>query len=435
MIQSHHGGEYPIWRQLLLGCADRPVSLFMYRLWALFHLVLGYPLIVFPAFYQVFVVGQVVVGYPRITRVIEVIWIIGHICLLAAILGLALGTRPGASRYLRERLEGFMTVATVCDAVTTLLFAMLVGFLNTAPHFVIFTVIVLSRVLYTYRVAAAVTVGVLLTLIVMTVVLLMEPGMALLIPEVNVGFVSSRLQILSTALILTTLISILFLGVNLIVNQRNILQRYLTEQVLNRYLPPKLVEEAELGSLSFDHEPERKVLTVMFADLVGFTALSEKLGADGVGKVINRYLGELSEIAHYHGGTIDKFVGDCIMVFFGAPDPMTPQAQAYRCIEMARNIHERIGELEWEVPLKVRVGIATGEVVVGHFGSSVRSDYTVIGPSVNLAAPLESQCRPGTILVSETTAALIGDALPLGKIGPMALKGVGEEVYAYELGG
>ena len=102
---------------------------------------------------------------------------------------------------------------------------------------------------------------------------------------------------------------------------------------------------------------------------------------------------------------------------------------------MARHIHERIAEIDWEVPLKVRVGIATGEVVVGHFGSSVRSDYTVIGPTVNLAARLETQCKAGCILVSEGTATLIGDTLPLEKTGPMSLKGVGEKVYAYELGG
>ena len=93
--------------------------------------------------------------------------------------------------------------------------------------------------------------------------------------------------------------------------------------------------------------------------------MSEKLGADGVGKVINRYLGELSEIAHYHGGTIDKFVGDCIMVFFGAPDSMTPEAQAYRCVEMGRRIHERVAGDRLGGILKVRVGIATGAVGCG----------------------------------------------------------------------
>ena len=254
-----------------------------------------------------------------------------------------------------------------------------------------------------------------------------------MIPETHAGVVTSRFEIFSTGLLLWSLILALFLGVNFIVNQRNILQRYLTEQVLNRYLPPKLVEEAEQGSLSFDHEPERKVLTVMFADLVGFTALSERLGADGVGKVINRYLGELSDIAHYHG--VVQLINSLVIAswYFRGPRFYDSEAQAYRCVEMARNIHERIAEIEWEVPLKVRVGIATGEVVVGHFGSAVRSDYTVIGPSVNLAARLETQCKPGFILMSEDTAELIGSTLPLRKTEPMALKGVGEDICGYEL--
>ena len=434
MNEAKNAAHYPVWKQFLLGCAERPGSPLLYRVWALFHLFVGYPLVVAPAFYQVFIADKVIPGFPQFMHVAQIVWVGLHILLLLTIVSMAWLTRPGASKEGHQSLPTLTAVAVVCDLVTTLVFALQVGFLNSAPHFVIFTIIVLTRVFYPYRVAAAGTLSVVLTLVLVVSALMMNPELARVIPEAQSNLVSTRGEILSTGLLLLALIVALFVGVNYIVNQRNILQRYLTEQVLNRYLPPKLVEQAEVGSLSFDHEPERKVLTVMFADLVGFTALSEKLGADGVGKVINRYLGELSDIAHYHGGTIDKFVGDCIMVFFGAPDPMTPQAQAYRCIEMARHIHERIAEIDWEIPLKVRVGIATGEVVVGHFGSSVRSDYTVIGPTVNLAARLETQCKAGCILVSEGTATLIGDTLPLEKTGPMSLKGVGEKVYAYELG-
>ena len=248
--------------------------------------------------------------------VVQVIWLGFHCVLLATILLLAWLTRPGA-QVSPTALSTLTAISAACDLVTTLLFALQVGFLNTAPHFVIFTVIVLTRILYPYRVSAAATLSVIVGLVGVTGAFIVQPELSLrIIPESTARMVTSRLEILSTGSILLALIVALFVGVNFIVNQRNILQRYLTEQVLNRYLPPKLVEQAEIGTLSFDHEPERKVLTVMFADLVGFTALSEKLGADGVGKLINRYLGELSEIAHYHGGTIDKFVGDCIMVFF-----------------------------------------------------------------------------------------------------------------------
>ena len=142
------------------------------------------------------------------------------------------------------------------------------GFLNTAPHFVIFTVIVLTRIPISlpgvgrshYECYCWLGWG--------NGSFHLSAELSRIVPESNAGMVTSRLEILSTATILLALILALFVGVNFIVNQRNICKRYLTEQVLNRYLPPKLVEEAEIGTSSFDHEPERKVLTVMFADLV-----------------------------------------------------------------------------------------------------------------------------------------------------------------------
>ena len=120
-----------------------------------------------------------------------------------------------------------------------------------------------------------------------------------------------------------------------------------------------------------------------------------------MGRVIDVFISGVSKLAHYHGGTIDKFIGDCVMIFFGAPDEMTPEAQAYRCAEMARQIQEYVDSAEWGTDLSVRVGISTGEAVVGHFGSEFRSDYTVIGHTVNLAARLESVCPPGSILVGD----------------------------------
>ena len=424
--------HYPILRQIFWSCTERPATSIVYRVWALFHVLVGYPLIIIPAFDDILIQNQVIVGYSALTDLVEALWLALHAALFISILLLLWGTaKPNIERW-RSRLPNIMAVTLFCDLVTTLLFATLVGFLNTAPHFVIFFGLTVARIFFAFRVAFIGLLGAVMTLFLLTTLFLMRPEFAGVVPNLNGYPGGPRDAVLHTGSLLIILIVALFCGVNFIVNQRNILHLYLTEQVLNRYLPQKLVSQAELGELSFDHEPERKVLTIMFADLVGFTALSEKLGSDGVGKIINRYLGELSEIAHYHGGTIDKFVGDCIMVFFGAPDSMTPEAQAYRCVEMARQIHERIDEIDWGHPLKVRVGIATGEVVVGHFGSKMRSDYTVIGPSVNLAARLESQCRPGAILLSKATAELIGESLTLNEVGPLSLKGVGDDIYAFE---
>ena len=425
-------GHYPLWRQLALGCADRPAPTIAYKIWGLGHIFMAYPLIVAPAFYNIWLQDEVVVGHSEFTDVIKTIWGALHILLLLSVASLVWGTRSSQIGAWRSRLPVAMAVAIACDLVTTLLYATLHGFITASPHLILFMVITIARIFYPFRVAAVGLISVSVAIAILAVIFWFRPELAGVIPALGVHEGDPRNLIVLNGLLLIVLNISLFCGVNFIVNQRNILHSYLTEQVLNRYLPQKLVDQAEIGELSFDHEPERKVLTIMFADLVGFTALSEKLGSDGVGKIINRYLGELSEIAHYHGGTIDKFVGDCIMVFFGAPNSMTPEAQAYRCVEMARQIHERIDEIDWGHPLKVRVGIATGEVVVGHFGSKMRSDYTVIGPSVNLAARLESQCRPGAILLSKATAELIGESLTLNEVGPLSLKGVGDGIYAFE---
>ena len=317
--------HYSVWFMLFRGCPERPSSRLAYRIWAVFHLAIAYPVVVFPAFYDVFIQKQIVGGYAQFTNQVTNIWACLHVLLFVSVLLLVWGTRQSQPKEWEERLPSIMTITIVCDLVSTLLFATLFGFLNAAPHFVIFMVLIISRIFYPYRVALVAWLSTLATVLTLTSIFWIWPELAGVVPEKNAYSGTPREAVMHTGLLLVTLISALFCSVNFIVNQRNILQQYLTEQVLNRYLPPKLVEEAERGLLSFDHEPERKVLTVMFADLVGFTALSQKLGADGVGKVINRYLGELSEIAHYHGGTIDKFVGDCIMVFFGAPDSMTLQ--------------------------------------------------------------------------------------------------------------
>jgi class 3 adenylate cyclase len=203
--------------------------------------------------------------------------------------------------------------------------------------------------------------------------------------------------------------------------------------VLHRYLPPSMVSRAAAGELRLDTPPERRVLTVMFTDVVGFTPLTERLGPEVIGRLLNRYLGEIADLAHEHGATIDKFIGDCVMIVFGAPEELAPEEQARRCVVLAAAIHQRITELEMEHPLEARTGINTGEAVVGNFGSRARSDYTVLGPAVNVAARLESASQPGRILMGEATARLLGDEVALEAAGELQLKGVREPVTAFFL--
>jgi class 3 adenylate cyclase len=229
-------------------------------------------------------------------------------------------------------------------------------------------------------------------------------------------------------------ITLAFMLANLSMNQVARLHRYITESVLQRYLPPALVRRAARGELSLDGDPERRIVTIMFTDLVGFTPLSEELGPERLGKVLNRYLSEVSMLAHDHGATVDKFIGDAVMILFGAPDKLPPEEQAERAMHLARAIHEVVQTIDTGVgrTLQARTGVNTGEVVLGSFGSPQRSDYTVLGPAVNIAARLESASRPGRVLLGEATARLLVDA-PLFSAGHLQLKGVPQPVEGFFL--
>ena len=222
-----------------------------------------------------------------------------------------------------------------------------------------------------------------------------------------------------------------FWVVNYAVNQNARLHSYITRSVLQRYLPPALVDKAASGALSLDNPAQRSTLTVMFTDIVGFTALSEKLGPEALGDLLGQLLGEVADLSMKHGATVDKFIGDCVMVVFGAPEPMPPQEQATRCVNLALAIHERIKSVGGSHDLHARTGINTGEVVVGNFGSMARSDYTVLGPTVNVAARLESHSEPDCILIGPKTAEAVRDHFELEAAGPLNLKSVSHPVESF----
>jgi class 3 adenylate cyclase len=198
---------------------------------------------------------------------------------------------------------------------------------------------------------------------------------------------------------------------------------------LDRYLPPQIVERVLLGQGGVLEGRRRVTVTIFFSDLKDFTGLADRLDPDVLSTILNEYLSEMSEIAFRHGGTIDKFIGDAVMVFFGAPMTLPPEEQVDRALRMASEMDRRLGELNvaWsergllEGGFTCRMGIHTGEATVGSFGSRVRAEYTAIGSAVNLAARLESACTPGRILVSAATWAHVGrpeawKATPRGSI-------------------
>jgi adenylate cyclase len=216
------------------------------------------------------------------------------------------------------------------------------------------------------------------------------------------------------------------------------LNSYLTGSVLRRFLPSKLVERAAKGELTLDLRPEPRMITVLFSDIVGFTQLSNTLRARRVAELLNEYLNCMTRCVFDNGGTVDKFMGDAILAIFGAPEELTPNEQVRRAIATARHMYKALDELNacWEAqgvsPVQFRCGIHQGTAVVGMFGGEERSDYTAIGPSVNIAARLQEAAAPGAILISAAVADYFEEE-HLVKESPLQLKGVDETVLTFSV--
>jgi signal transduction histidine kinase/response regulator RpfG family c-di-GMP phosphodiesterase len=218
------------------------------------------------------------------------------------------------------------------------------------------------------------------------------------------------------------------------------LNTYLTESVLGRFLPPSLVKKAAEGNLTLDLRPEPRMITILFSDIIGFTQLSNNLRSRRVAELLNEYLTEMTHAIFENGGTVDKFMGDAILAIFGAPEELSPNEQVKRAIAAARQMYRSLAALNdrWEaqgIPrVQFRCGIHQGTAVVGMFGGPVRSDYTAIGPSVNIAARIQEAAEPSSILVS----AAVADYLELEedtitKFSPLQLKGVDETVLTFSV--
>jgi class 3 adenylate cyclase len=209
---------------------------------------------------------------------------------------------------------------------------------------------------------------------------------------------------------------------------------------LRRYVAPQLADEILRSDADVTLRRERRPITVMFADLRGFTPLVELLEPDVLASILNRYFDEVAKIAFSHGGTIDKFIGDAIMVFFGAPEATGERDQAVKCVAMAVAIQRRVGALGDEfmrlgagAPLEVRIGIASGTATVGSFGASHRSDYTVVGAPVNRAARLEPLAPAGDVLMDEATHDLVAGEYEMEARGEVALKGFAKPARTFRV--
>lgn len=209
---------------------------------------------------------------------------------------------------------------------------------------------------------------------------------------------------------------------------------------LKLFLPHQFVESLVKGDRAPEHDYRRKKLTIFFSDIKGFTRWTDTLEPEEVRDLLNRYISDMSDIATKWRGTIDKFVGDAMMVFFGDPESTDDQDHALRCVRMAMAMQERMRELRakweslgYEEPLHIRVGVNTGYATVGNFGSEHRLNYTALGGAVNLASRLESASAPDKITISHTTYSLIKDEIECEPKGEIEVKGFSEPVKIYEV--
>ncbi|CAN7662764.1 PAS-domain containing protein [Ensifer adhaerens] len=209
---------------------------------------------------------------------------------------------------------------------------------------------------------------------------------------------------------------------------------------LAKYLAPQVYNSIFTGRQDVRIASQRKKLTICFSDIAGFTETTDKMESEDLTQLLNHYLTEMSKIALEHGATIDKYVGDAILMFFGDPETRGVKEDALACVEMALAMQKRMSELAeiWrdigiETPLRCRIGIHTDYCTVGNFGSEDRMDYTIIGGAVNLASRLEQEAPAGAVLISYETFAQVKDTIACVELGHVQIRGIAYPVATYRV--
>ena len=209
---------------------------------------------------------------------------------------------------------------------------------------------------------------------------------------------------------------------------------------LSKYFSPQVYSSIFTGELDVNINTNRKSLTVFFSDIKGFTTITEKLEPEILTELITYYLTEMTNIAIEYGGTVDKYIGDAIMIFFGDPKTDGITKDAVSCVAMALKMKRKLKAIrkKWESfglteSLDVRMGIHTDVCTVGNFGSEDRLDYTVLGNGVNLASRLESLANANEILVSENTYNVIRNDIRCTYIDEIKVKGKSHPVKTFQV--
>ncbi|WP_119394162.1 adenylate/guanylate cyclase domain-containing protein [Salinibius halmophilus] len=215
--------------------------------------------------------------------------------------------------------------------------------------------------------------------------------------------------------------------------------RNLSRQIA-KYISPQVWQTIFSGKRDVKLENQRKRLVVFFSDIKGFTEMSEMLEPEALTSILNEYLNEMSKIALRYGGTIDKFMGDAVMVFFGDPETKGVKQDAESCVAMALEMRRTMHHLyaKWRKQgitqgLEIRMGINAGYCTVGNFGAETRLDYTIIGKEVNLASRLETAASSGEILISSAVYELVKDTISCREKDPISVKGFTRPVPVFSV--
>ena len=238
-------------------------------------------------------------------------------------------------------------------------------------------------------------------------------------------------------------IGVLTTSFNRLVNELRAKERM--KETFGKYIDPRIVEKVILNPSAADPEGGKRVMTISFCDLVGFTNLGENLSPTGLVRLLNRHFELVADAIHAYQGVLDKFIGDAAMAFWGPPFSASGDHAVQACrsalaqVRVLETLRLELPELTGmrrNIPdVDLRVGLASGDVVVGNIGADKARTYTVIGDTVNLASRLESVNRVyGTrILISGETRHLAGDTIEVREIDWIAVKGKSERATAYEL--
>ncbi|MEK6806825.1 MAG: adenylate/guanylate cyclase domain-containing protein [Pseudomonadota bacterium] len=262
----------------------------------------------------------------------------------------------------------------------------------------------------------------------------------------------SEREILAYPYIVIPFITYFFIVVMSAVGERFFRRSFVNEQLLarqnaaleqsrnliRRYVPPALADHIIGGGTDGIEVPQRRRVTVLFSDIVGFTETADRVEPEVMTQIISEYMAAMARIVDAHQGTVNEFIGDGLMALFGAPAALEPEAQARSAVRAAQAMQAELPQLNarWRklglgAPLQIRIGINTGMVSVGSYGSEGRMTYTAIGLQTNIAARIQSHCEPGGILISDATWQLVNEQIKCLPKGEITCKGVHFPIATY----